>query len=453
MEQRASVTIDHSIENEKSERPPNHPSRHLTTLMRNPPSTPRCTIPLTEVAPQDNQSEISHHCNSTNRFIEREMIATVNHIGHVREAISASLASPLAHSRSYAEFFINDPDFGARKPTIAAELASKSAPDKTHRYDEEGFCEAFEEIKILQPLGTCIDAPQRPPYNPPHNPALGVTPMHRKQRFTDWCLKKQRSKRCVSSDQQIKAIGCLESDVPVISWPSVRDVVLFMDTIYNLVSLQFVFLNASYQPALRENERVSVVKIKGHDFSPSTPPDAVFGRRKTLYGSVQSPKAVDHLRAGTEAQQCQFFVSTLHEENSTPSVCRVDNVVTIVALDVNHRSASLNAAWYSLDYKTTDDGNGDISSSLSIQAKKHPDISRDLTRPGFTNTVICCAGFEDYDKMCIPASTTPRGTCSEGERWDDVVRCKHATAASKLGCFTDNTRLEISSTANQSCPI
>jgi hypothetical protein len=217
--------------------------------------------------PQDNQSEISHHCNSANRLIEGEM----NHMGHVREAISASLASSLAHSRSYAEFLINDPDFGVRKPIIAADLASNSAPDKTHRYDEEGFREAFEEIQILQPLGTCVDDPQRPPYNPPHNPALGETPMHQKKRFTDWCLKKQRSKRCLSSDQQIKAIGCLESDIPVISWPSVRVVVLFMDTIYNLVSLQFVFLNASYQPELRENERVNVAKIKPRLFPKHTP--------------------------------------------------------------------------------------------------------------------------------------------------------------------------------------
>jgi hypothetical protein len=113
---------------------------------------------------------------------------------------------------------------------------------------------------------------------------------------------------------------------------------------------------------------------------------------------------------------------------------------------------SLNAAWYFLDYEKTDDGNGDISCSLSIQAKKHPDISRDLTRPGFTNTVIiCCAGFEDYDKMCIPASTTPQGTCSEGEQWDDAERCKHATAAIKLMYCTDNTRLEIYSTVNQLC--
>jgi hypothetical protein len=53
--------------------------------------------------------------------------------------------------------------------------------------------------------------------------------------------------------------------------------------------------------------------------------------------------------------------------------------------------------------------------------------------------------------MCIPASTTPRGTCSEGEQWDDAERCKHATAAIKLMYCTDNTRLEIFSTVNQLC--
>jgi hypothetical protein len=98
--------------------------------------------------------------------------------------------------------------------------------------------------------------------------------------------------------------------------------------------------------------------------------------------------------------------------------------------------------WYSLDNDAADGGNGEISSSLSMLVEAHPYISCDLTRPGFTNKVIRYAGFEDYDKICIPPTRTKRGACSEGERWDDVVWCKHATAASKLMHFTNNTRLE-----------
>jgi hypothetical protein len=320
--QRASATIDHSFEKEKSDRPPSHPNPHLTPPI-SLPITPRGAIPLAKATvPQDNQDNQSRGAcqrRPINRLIERHTEGTVDRMVHVRRAINQNPASQFENSHAYADFLVYDPDIGVYKPTMPADVAFKSATNNTHRYDEEGFHEAFADIEILQSVGTCMDAlcPPRDPYNPPHNHAPGGTPMLRKKRFTDRSLKKQRSQHCVSSDQQTKAIGCLESDVPVVSWPSVRVVVLILDTIYNLVSLQFDFLNAFRQSELGENERVNVEKIKGYNFSPSAPPDdAVFRRRKPLYGPVQSPKAV-YRKGGETARRQRAAPVSYH-----PPTCR-----------------------------------------------------------------------------------------------------------------------------------
>jgi hypothetical protein len=92
-------------------------------------------------------------------------------------------------------------------------------------------------------------------------------------------------------------------------------------------------------PARAERERARQRrKNKATTFPqahPPTPSSGVIKLCTVRYKALN--EAVDHLRAGTEAQRCQFVVSALHGENSTPSVSRVDNVVTIVALDVNHQ--------------------------------------------------------------------------------------------------------------------
>jgi hypothetical protein len=113
--------------------------------------------------------------------------------------------------------------------------------------------------------------PPKDPYNPPHNPTLAGTPMLGKQRFTAWAKKNRRSKRCLGSNQQETTIDCFASDLPDVPWSTLQVVLLIMDTIYNLVSLRFDFLNAFCLSALRENERVNVEKIKLRLF-PQRPP-------------------------------------------------------------------------------------------------------------------------------------------------------------------------------------
>jgi hypothetical protein len=140
----------------------------------------------------------------------------------------------------------------------------------------------------------------------------------------------------------------------------------------------------------------------------------------------------------SELDPCLF----IHKEKNMLAVSWVDDVI-IVALDVQHVTnlmVSLKEAGYSLDYDTSDGGSGEISAFLGIQVNKRQDNSFELTQSGLIHKVIRYTGLEDSNKNFIPASSTPLGTDSEGERWDDTAGgWEYAAAVGMLMYLANNT--------------
>jgi hypothetical protein len=80
----------------------------------------------------------------------------------------------------------------------------------------------------------------------------------------------------------------------------------------------------------------------------------------------------------------------IHKKKNMLAVSWVDDII-IVALEVHHVNdliASLKKAGYSLDYDTSNGGEGEISAFLGIQVEKRSDNSFKLTQSGLIKKII-----------------------------------------------------------------
>ena len=102
------------------------------------------------------------------------------------------------------------------------------------------------------------------------------------KRYPDRRVRKLKARFCVRGDTQIEGIDYFDTDAPVVSWITVR-LLLILSIVLNLHTMQVDYTAAFLHDDLEEEIFVEMP----HNFRK---PGRVYRLRKSLYGLKQSPK-------------------------------------------------------------------------------------------------------------------------------------------------------------------
>jgi hypothetical protein len=105
------------------------------------------------------------------------------------------------------------------------------------------------------------------------------------KRFPNGLVKKFKARFCVRGDKQIEGVDFFETWAPVVSWPTVR-ALLILATKMELVSAQADITATFVHAELDEDEHIYVHQAAGF----KRDGNLVYKLRRSVYGLRQSPR-------------------------------------------------------------------------------------------------------------------------------------------------------------------
>ena len=133
-----------------------------------------------------------------------------------------------------------------------------------------------EELKSLRDLGSFKMVPR-----PRGSNVLQSTWAFKKKRYPDGDLKKYKARFCVRGDQQIDGVDVFETYAPVVSWITVR-ILLVLSLVLGLATQQVDYTNAFCQAPL--NQTVFVELTKGFEL-----PNKMLHLQNQCTGNARGP--------------------------------------------------------------------------------------------------------------------------------------------------------------------
>ena len=301
--------------------------------------------------------------------------------------------------------FYTDSD-GLLNETHPFAFAAKANSDDTPSFhdamygpDSEGFYKAMEdEITTLEGMEAweIVDRSQ----------ALGKNILDgvwafKRKRFPDGRVRKLKARFCVRGDQQIEGVDFFDTYAPVVSWSTVR-LMLIAATTLGLASKQvdytLVFIHADVDsevyvemPRLFEQEG-KILKLK-----------------RNVYGLRQAPKNFFlYLKEGLEGRG---FVQSQHD----PCLFISDKVICVAYVDDCLFFAKDEADIDALleDMKKPNPNKfllnieDDVAGFLGILMKKHEDGSIELLQTGLIDRILKVTGLDESADKYTPAENKP----------------------------------------------
>ena len=242
---------------------------------------------------------------------------------------------------------------------------------------------------------------------------LDSTWAFRKKRYPDGSLKKYKARFCVRGDQQIDGVDVFETYAPVVSWITVR-LLMILSITMGLYTQQVDYTNAFCQAPL--DQVVYVELPRGFERK-----HMVLELQQSVYGLKQSPlNFYRHLRQGLESRG---FIKSAHDD------CLFNNGEVIVLFWVDDcifyskEMGKIQQIIDSLKNEFLLEKEEDMAGFLGLDISHSKDGKTiTLTQMGLINRILKACGMEDSNPKSTPAEITPIGKDLDGdpckEKWD-----------------------------------
>ena len=266
----------------------------------------------------------------------------------------------------------------------------------------------IKELKSLRDLGSFKMVPRMRGSN-----VLQSTWAFKKKRYPDGELKKYKARFCVRGDQQIEGLDVFETYAPVVSWITVR-ILLVLSIVLGLKTQQVDYTNAFCQAPLEQT--VFVELPKGFEV-----PNKVLHLQKSVYGLRQSPlNFYRHLREGLESRG---YTKSNHDDclftnGKIMVLFWVDDCIFYSADD-----ESINATISSLKEEFLLEREEDMAGFLGLKITR--DIKKGtvtLLQTGLIDKVLAATQLEECNPKYTPADKIPLDKDLDGdpccEEWD-----------------------------------
>jgi hypothetical protein len=303
--------------------------------------------------------------------------------------------------------------------------------------DAEGFKKAMvDEIKSLQSFEVW-DLIERKLVT---TKILPSTWTFRKKRHPDGTIKKLKARFCARGDKQVPGIDYFESYAPVVSWSTVRLMLIF-GLAFKLKTQQVDYVNAFAQGDLQEQVHLELPQ----GFQVPDNKDYVLRLRKSLYGLVQSPRAF-FIKLSNALKSRNFQQSKLD-----PCLFMHKKIICIVYVDdcifFAKNDIIIQDMIKSLKSEFRLEVEGEVDSFLGIKIVHQDDDSYKLLQIGLKQKIIHYVGLTDGNPDATPASSDPLGSNKDGapftESWS------YASAVGMLLYLSTNSHPEISFAVHQ----
>jgi hypothetical protein len=242
------------------------------------------------------------------------------------------------------------------------------------------------------------------------------------KRFPDGRMRKFKARFCVRGDKQVEGIDYFESYAPVVSWSTVRTL-LVMSAQRGWATRQVDFSNAFVQATLNETVYVAMPPM----FDEHGERDKVLKLNKSLYGLVQAPRCwYKHLQSGLS--KLGFTESAIEKGvyygRGITLVTYVDDVLFFGPDDkiINQTISDLESAGFALTREEVDADN--VFSFLGVQIKETTDANGQkhisMLQDGLIDKVLSTVGMLECNPRRSPSLVTPLGTDATGARRKDT---------------------------------
>ncbi len=315
-----------------------------------------------------------------------------------------------------AEVIDEDPlsTFALRASTVRKDPDTLNYEEAMMDPDADGFLAAMDaEIEALSSIGTW-ELVRRCDVK---THVLPGTWAFKRKRYPDGSVRKLKARFCVRGDKQIEGIDYFESYAPVVSWSTVR-MLLVMSIVFDLKTRQVDYTNAFAQADLAEDVYVAIPRRYRADSSDGG--DYVLKLRKSLYGMVQSPRAffqklskglTDRGFKPSNIDPCLFF----HRD----MICLV-YVDDCIFFARDQKKIDLMIDDLKKDFELVMED--EVSAFLGIQIDKLPgEESYKLHQKGLKQKILEYTGMTHCNADATPADLRPLGTDSGGapfnEKW------------------------------------
>ncbi len=298
-----------------------------------------------------------------------------------------------------------------------------------------------KEVKSLQELKTWkVIKRSKLPSNAN---MLPLTWAFRLKRYPDGRPRKFKARLCIRGDKQVEGIDFTETYAPVVSWPTVR-MMLVMAASLGLYTKQIDFSNAFCQAYFEENVYAELPKgftVPGG----KNDGDYCLKLDRALYGAKQSPRLwYERLKSALEARDfvtkgdpC-FFV---HEDMVCVVYC--DDVLFFGrdSTKVDEMIKNLKG-----EFDLTEEE--DVYAFLGVQLERDKETgSITLKQEGLIKKILTTTGMLDSNWKKTPANKDPLGTDKDGDPYNE--EWNYASVIGMLLYLSSNTRPDIQFAVHQ----
>ena len=332
---------------------------------------------------------------------------------------------------------------------LAAKVADADNPrwyEATNGENSEGFWDAmWVEVVTLLKMKAWEQVKRVEGMN-----VVRTTWAYKIKRFPSGLLRKLKARFCVRGDTQKEGIDYFESFAPVVSWSTVRLLLILM-VVNNLCSAQVDYLAAFCQAPIDTNVFIDLPKgwerLNKMGLPVKFKPGHVLKLKRSLYGLVQSPKNFfKHLKGNLEKSG---FKQSQHD----PCLFISEKVICLVYVDdclfFSKHQHDIDTAIEKIkdtgmDLEKEDDAAGFLGVDIQRDDKAG---TVNLTQKGLIKKVIQALGVEDANPKLTPAPKDSLGRDLTGAPF-----CEDFNYASVVGMMMylcNNTRPDIAFAVNQ----
>jgi hypothetical protein len=303
--------------------------------------------------------------------------------------------------------------------------------------DAEGFYKAMEqEMEQLESL-TPWDIVSRKEADERGIKVLPSTWAFKRKRYPNGSVRKLKARFCIRGDRQEEGIDYFETYAPVVSWSTVR-LLLVLSVTLGLATKQVDYTLAFVQAGINEEVYVEMPKL----FEKS---GCVYKLKRNIYGLRQAPvNWFNRLKTGLETRG---FVQSkkdpcLFISKDVICLCYVDDCL-FFAKDETLITQMIENLQTEFNLNIEDD----VAGFLGILLEKQPDGSIELKQTGLIDRIIKVMGLEDSLVKPTPALPEPLGKEEKGakacEKWS------YASVVGMMMYLSSNSRPDIAFAVHQ----
>ena len=338
-------------------------------------------------------------------------------------------------------------------PLMLATRSEASAADNP-TWDEamtgihkEGFWDAMEkELRTLIKLNAWTQVPRSEAPN-----IVGSTWAFKIKRFPDGLMRKLKARFCVRGDQQQQGVDFFETYAPVVSWTTVRLLLVF-SMILDLKTKQVDYTAAFVQAPIDTDVFISLPRgwrslnqLLPHDNQFKD--DHVLKLNRSVYGLCQSPKNFfQHLKSNLET--CGFSQSKIDPcvFYSKDCICLtyVDDCLFFAKYNkiIDHIIKDIEGSGIGLEVEDS------VAGFLGVLLDRDLDTNTiTLSQTSLTERIIQAMGLESSNTKSTPAPNEPLALASDSEPFAEDFN--YASVVGMLLYLCNNSRPDIAFATNQ----